>query len=67
MYHLQRVAAFPPAFDDLERNLLILYRGPSTPPPRATPPNAATVNPPSPTCSEPPSASNSNSSPSLEH
>jgi 4-amino-4-deoxy-L-arabinose transferase-like glycosyltransferase len=36
MYHLQRVAAFP-AFDDPERNLLILYRlDPATPgqPPR---------------------------------
>ena len=31
MYHLQRVAAFP-AFDDPERNLLILYRlDPATP------------------------------------
>jgi hypothetical protein len=37
MYHLQRVAAFP-AFDDPERNLLILYRldpaAPATPPRR---------------------------------
>jgi hypothetical protein len=37
MYHLQRVAAFP-AFDDPERNLLILYRldpaSPGTPPRR---------------------------------
>jgi hypothetical protein len=36
MYHLQRVAAFP-AFDDPERNLLIIYRldpaTPSAPPP----------------------------------
>jgi hypothetical protein len=41
MYHLHRVAAFP-AFDDPERNLLILYRLdaaiPSQPPQRRSKP-----------------------------
>jgi hypothetical protein len=35
MYHLERIAAFP-AFDDPERNLLILYR--LDPPTPGTPP-----------------------------
>lgn len=54
MYHLQRIAAFP-AFDDPERNLLILYRLDPPPPAR---PRASTANPSSPACSARVSASN---------
>ena len=43
LYHLQRVAAFP-AFDDPERNLLILYRlDPATPGPTPRPRRKATI------------------------